>query len=405
MNTHADKAHENKNHVVFNENSQKQNGNESTFQFVDNRPEAITQRILQKMAINSPQTSHSLQLKSIVNIHAGSVMQKRDIEEEELLQGKFETVQMLEDEEEPFQGKFITTQKKELDEELLQGKFETLQMKEEEEELLQGKFITTQKKELDEELLQEKFESVQKQENKTGLPDNLKSGIENLSGYSMDDVKVNYNSDKPAEIQAHAYAQGADIHIAPGQEKHLPHEAWHVVQQKQGRVRPTMQMKGKVNVNDDVSLEKEADMMGQKSFQFSDNRPEAIAQRKFQETENNSSKMRQSKAFQLMSIFQLQRNSQIIQRNPNEANTIANGHSYNKHVVEQKEWGDPPMTKVNFAPIVSNVMKNPDESRNLSNGRKAYWKGDTVVIYNPSAADKGTCFKPTRGKDYYDNLT
>jgi len=106
---------------------------------------------------------------------------------------------------------------------------------------------------------------VQKKENNTGLPDQLKSGIENLSGYSMDDVKVHYNSPKPAQLQAHAYAQGTNIHIASGQEKHLPHEAWHVVQQKQGRVKPTMQMKGKVNVNDDAGLEKEADVMGNKA--------------------------------------------------------------------------------------------------------------------------------------------
>jgi hypothetical protein len=103
---------------------------------------------------------------------------------------------------------------------------------------------------------------IQNQKNNTGLSDNLKTGIENLSGYSMDDVKVHRNSDKPAQLQAHAYAQGSDIHLGPGQEKHLPHEAWHVVQQKQGRVNPTMQMKGKVNVNDDAGLEKEADVMG-----------------------------------------------------------------------------------------------------------------------------------------------
>ena len=84
---------------------------------------------------------------------------------------------------------------------------------------------------------------IQKKENKTGLPDNLKSGVENLSGISLDDVKVHYNSDQPASLQAHAYAQGTDIHVAPGQEKHLPHEAWHVVQQKQGRVQPTKQLK------------------------------------------------------------------------------------------------------------------------------------------------------------------
>ena len=102
--------------------------------------------------------------------------------------------------------------------------------------------------------------------NNTGLPDNLKSGIENLSGYSMDDVKVHYNSDKPAQLQAHAYAQGTDIHIGSGEEKHLPHEAWHVVQQKQGRVKPTVQMKGGVDVNDDTGLEREADVMGAKAL-------------------------------------------------------------------------------------------------------------------------------------------
>lgn len=109
---------------------------------------------------------------------------------------------------------------------------------------------------------------IQKKENNTGLPDNLKNGIENLSGHSMDDVKVHYNSDKPAQLNAHAYAQGTDIHLASGQEKHLPHEAWHVVQQKQGRVKPTIQMKGKVNVNDDPGLEKEADVMGSKAIQI-----------------------------------------------------------------------------------------------------------------------------------------
>ncbi len=109
--------------------------------------------------------------------------------------------------------------------------------------------------------------SFQKKKNKTGLPDNLKAGIESLSGHSMDDVKVHYNSAKPAQINAQAYARGTDVHLGPGQEKHLPHEAWHVVQQKQGRVKPTKQMKGNININDDQGLEKEADEMGAKSMQ------------------------------------------------------------------------------------------------------------------------------------------
>lgn len=107
---------------------------------------------------------------------------------------------------------------------------------------------------------------VQQKENKTGLPDQLKTGVENLSGHSLDDVKVHYNSPQPAALQAHAYAQGTDIHVAPGQEKHLPHEAWHVVQQKQGRVQPTKQLKGTTNINDDAGLEKEADVMGAKAM-------------------------------------------------------------------------------------------------------------------------------------------
>lgn len=107
---------------------------------------------------------------------------------------------------------------------------------------------------------------VQKKENRTGLPDQLKSGIEQLSGLDMSDTRVHYNSSKPAQLQAHAYAQGTDIHVASGQEKHLAHEAWHVVQQKQGRVKPTTQLKGKTLINDDTGLEREADIMGAKAM-------------------------------------------------------------------------------------------------------------------------------------------
>jgi hypothetical protein len=111
-------------------------------------------------------------------------------------------------------------------------------------------------------------QTIQQKANNTGLPTQLKNGVESLSGMGMDDVKVHYNSAKPAQLQALAYAQGTDIHIGPGQEKHLPHEAWHVVQQKQGRVQPTIQMKQGVAVNDDKGLEKEADEMGRSAMQL-----------------------------------------------------------------------------------------------------------------------------------------
>ena len=106
--------------------------------------------------------------------------------------------------------------------------------------------------------------SEAQQEQVTGLPDTFKASIEKLSGIPMDDVKIHYNSPKPIQIGALAYTQGTNIYIAPGQEHHLPHEVWHVVQQKQGRVMPTVQAKG-VGVNDDAGLEHEATVMGQKA--------------------------------------------------------------------------------------------------------------------------------------------
>lgn len=103
-----------------------------------------------------------------------------------------------------------------------------------------------------------------------GLPARLRSGIESLSGVDMSGVRVHRNSSKPAQLQALAYAQGRDIHLGPGQERHLPHEAWHVVQQAQGRVRPDMQMKSGLAVNADPLLEREADIMGAKALMLGD---------------------------------------------------------------------------------------------------------------------------------------
>lgn len=129
---------------------------------------------------------------------------------------------------------------------------------EEEEKPVQGKFART---------------AVAQREAATndmngGLPSQLKAGIEAMSGMSMDDVRVHYNSSQPAQLNALAYAQGRDIHVGPGQEQHLPHEAWHVVQQAQGRVRPTVQMMEGVPVNDDRGLEEEADRMGAQAMQM-----------------------------------------------------------------------------------------------------------------------------------------
>ncbi|MEK8034499.1 DUF4157 domain-containing protein [Ideonella sp. DXS29W] len=116
-----------------------------------------------------------------------------------------------------------------------------------------------------------------------GLPDGLRRGIESLSGVDMSGVQVHRNSVKAAALGAHAYAQGTHIHLGPGQEKHLPHEAWHVVQQHQGRVPPTHQVAG-VAVNGDASLEREADTMGSRAMSVAQrttrSTPDAAVQRR-----------------------------------------------------------------------------------------------------------------------------
>jgi uncharacterized protein DUF4157 len=98
--------------------------------------------------------------------------------------------------------------------------------------------------------------------NDTGLPDGLKAGVESLSGVALDDVDVRYNSSEPEQVGAAAFTKGREIHLRPGQERQLPHEAWHVVQQAEGRVAATTQTAEGVPVNDAPQLEHEADVMG-----------------------------------------------------------------------------------------------------------------------------------------------
>lgn len=102
------------------------------------------------------------------------------------------------------------------------------------------------------------------EENTTGLPDDLKNNLESMFGMSLDQVKVHYNSPKPAKLEAHAYAEFPNIYIAPGQEKYLPEEAVHMIQQMQGRVKASKKVNGTA-INDNPSLEKEAIKEGQKA--------------------------------------------------------------------------------------------------------------------------------------------
>jgi len=108
---------------------------------------------------------------------------------------------------------------------------------------------------------------AQRRENKTGMSAQLKNGMESLSGMDLSNVRVHYNSPKPAQLNAHAYTQGTEIHMAPGQSKHLPHELGHVVQQHLGRVSPTTQFAGQA-INDDPALERQATSWGEAALRL-----------------------------------------------------------------------------------------------------------------------------------------
>lgn len=108
----------------------------------------------------------------------------------------------------------------------------------------------------------ERTEKTSSENDKTGIPRKMKTGFENSSGFSFDDVRVHYNSEKPAQLRAHAYTQGNEVYVAPGQEKHLPHELGHVVQQKSDMVKPTGEIGG-LPLNDDAVMENGADMIAE----------------------------------------------------------------------------------------------------------------------------------------------
>ena len=158
------------------------------------------------------------------------------------------------------------------EEDLLQGKFVAQRDMEDEEDLLQGKFAAQRAPEDEEDLLQGKFVAQRKTDNQTGIPDEVKQRMESSFDTDFSSVRVHPDSSKAPDVGALAFPQGTDIHFAPGQFKPdtsagqqlLGHELTHVIQQAEGRVQPTTEIAG-MSVNDDVSLEHEADVLGAKA--------------------------------------------------------------------------------------------------------------------------------------------
>lgn len=67
--------------------------------------------------------------------------------------------------------------------------------------------------------------------------EHLKSGIENLSGYSMDDVQVHDDAQSPEEFKDHKYAQDKSQKAADGNES-LSHESRNAIQQENEKILP-----------------------------------------------------------------------------------------------------------------------------------------------------------------------
>ncbi len=95
----------------------------------------------------------------------------------------------------------------------------------------------------------------------TPLPAPLQGSLANATGIDVSDVGVHYSSPLPGRIGAAAFTQGDEIHLGPGAESELAHEAWHVIQQRTGRVSSTGAVGGAA-INSDADLEKEADVQG-----------------------------------------------------------------------------------------------------------------------------------------------
>jgi hypothetical protein len=87
------------------------------------------------------------------------------------------------------------------------------------------------------------------------------------------------------------------------------------------------------------------------------------------------------------------------------AKAIAMGHSYEKHVIGEKQFPDVKSTE-DFVELIASVLANPTHHRKLENNREAYFdnRSNTIIIYNPHARDKGTCFRPRAGVKYFEGL-
>jgi hypothetical protein len=108
------------------------------------------------------------------------------------------------------------------------------------------------------------------------MPGAVQAKMEDSFGADFSAVRI-HTGDQAQALGARAFTQGTSIHFAAGEydpgsqrgQELLGHELAHVVQQSQGRVQSTGQAKG-MALNDDSSLEREADEMGARAARGED---------------------------------------------------------------------------------------------------------------------------------------
>lgn len=104
---------------------------------------------------------------------------------------------------------------------------------------------------------------------KRNMPAQLREKMEDSFGHKFSNVAIHENSSKATNLNAKAFTSGNEIHFAPGEYKPnersgqelLGHELTHVVQQREGNIPATTQLKG-IGINSDQKLESEADQKG-----------------------------------------------------------------------------------------------------------------------------------------------
>lgn len=103
------------------------------------------------------------------------------------------------------------------------------------------------------------------------LPPQLQQNLESSMQQDFSGVEIHKDSERARELNALAFAEGEAIHFAPGQfdpgstegKNLIGHEFAHVAQQRDGSVQPTNVMHDGTALNDDKSLEHDADKRGE----------------------------------------------------------------------------------------------------------------------------------------------